>query len=162
MEAEAACNEGLVLDPSNAGLLDMLATCKLETCETPEVQAQLAKMRQDARSHDQLNELLSKMGGGGQGGPQVFNMSNLNASGGGLQDLLSGMGGGGMGGMGGGGKPKMSDAQMRQVARAMTSGGPLPTSTTVATIWRCTWAWPWPFSWWRTLRGSWPLSAHDG
>lgn len=127
MEAEAACNEGLVLDPSNAGLLDMLATCKLETCETPEVQAQLAKMRQEARSQDQLNELLSKMGGGGQGGPQVFNMSNLNASGGGLQDLLSGMGGAGMGGLGGGGKPKMSDAQMRQMARAMTSGGPLPT-----------------------------------
>jgi len=119
-EAEQACIAGLALEEGSAALKDMLVTCQKETCETPEVQAQMARLREEARSQEQLEALMSKLNTGGQGGPNVFNMSNLNMSGGGLQDLFSGMGGGG-----GNKKPKMSEEQMRQMARAMASAGPV-------------------------------------
>ena len=77
---------------------------------------------------------MAKLGGGGNGGgPQVFNMNNLNFGGSG-GNPFAGLGAGGnpFAGMGGGGafggtqKPKMSDAQMRAMARAVASGGTAP------------------------------------
>lgn len=126
-EAEAACLAGLEVEKGSAPLQDMLATCRKETCETPAVQAHMARMRADARQQEQMDALLSKLNmGGGPGGPSVFNMPGAGGSAAGMADFMKNLGGGagGAGGFGGfgGQKPKMNETQMRQMARAMASG----------------------------------------
>lgn len=109
--AEAACDAGLALEPQNAGLVELKKTCAIETAEPLAVQQQMAKFRAEKRSNKKMNDLLKGLNFGGAGGPQVFSPNQF-----------SGMmgGGGGLGGLGGGGA-NMTEAQMRQMARAMAN-----------------------------------------
>jgi len=128
-DAEASCQAGLVLDPANSPLLDMLATCQQETCEPLAVQREMFRLREQEKKDAKLQEMIAKLsgGGGGGGGPKVFNMNGMDFSGGG--NPFANLGGNGMGGgggleglFGGGGgqakKPKLSDGQLRSMARA--------------------------------------------
>ena len=111
LDAEAACDAGLALEPQNAGLVELKKTCAIETAEPLAVQQQMAKFRAEKRSNKKMNDLLKGLNFGGAGGPQVFSPNQF-----------SGMmgGGGGLGGLGGGGA-NMTEAQMRQMARAMAN-----------------------------------------
>ena len=113
VEAEAAAEAGLALDPGSAPLKELLATARVETAETLEVQGQMHAMRQKRSKDEKMKKMLSGLNLGGN--VQMFNgMGGLGGlGGGGLEGLF---GGGGMGGMG---APAQTDAQMRQMARAV-------------------------------------------
>lgn len=122
VEMEAAAKKGLELDSSSTALQDLLKQAQTETTETLEVQAQMHKLRQEKRQDAKLQDLMKglNMGGMGGNGIQMFSPgSDLS----GLLGGLNGGGGGGfpgMGGMGGGGKARMTEEQMRGMARAMS------------------------------------------
>merc|ERR1719499_120765 len=58
MEMEAAAKKGLELDPSSAALQDLLKQAQVETAETPEVQAQMHKLRQEKKQDAKLQDLM--------------------------------------------------------------------------------------------------------
>eukprot|EP00548_Thalassiothrix_antarctica_P005688 CAMPEP_0194138342 /NCGR_PEP_ID=MMETSP0152-20130528/8155_1 /TAXON_ID=1049557 /ORGANISM="Thalassiothrix antarctica, Strain L6-D1" /LENGTH=491 /DNA_ID=CAMNT_0038835771 /DNA_START=180 /DNA_END=1655 /DNA_ORIENTATION=+ len=132
-EAEAACIAGIALDApqgetaaasaTTSPLHGMLAKCQKETCEPLAVQREMYRLRQKAKQDAKLQELMASLSGGGTGaggGPKVFNMSNLNFSGG--NNPFANLGG--LPGLGGAGQqPKMSEQQMRQMARAVAGSG---------------------------------------
>lgn len=109
--AEAAAAKGLTIDPDNAALKELLRKAQLDTVETAEVQAQLYEMRKKQRDQSKLMRTLQSIPG--------LDMSNVNVNGMGGLGGLGGMGMGGIPGMGG----MQSDAQMRQMARAMAQAG---------------------------------------
>jgi hypothetical protein len=114
-EAEAAAAAGLAISPDNAALESMLERCKVETAETAAVQKSMHQFRNEKRQDAKMQKIISSLNMGGQN-VQMFN----GMGGGGLADLLKG-GSGGSGFGGSGGKANMSDAQMRQMARAMAT-----------------------------------------
>ena len=122
VESEAAARAGLAVDGENAALKEALAKACVETAETAAVQAQMHTMRADKKRNDKMKAMLSGLNlGGGAGGPgfNVFSPGQMGGmGGGGLEGLLGGMGGGG----GFGNQPGMTEAQMRQMARAMAGG----------------------------------------
>lgn len=115
VEMETAANKGLELDASSVALQDLLKQAQIETAETPEVQAQMHKFRQEKRKDAKLQDLMKGLNMGGQN-IQMFGPGDD------LSGLLGG-GGGGRGGLpgfgGGGGKSAMTEEQMRGMARAM-------------------------------------------
>lgn len=129
VEAEAAAAKGLELEPTNAALQALLDTARLETKETPAVQAEMHRMRVDRAKNEKMKKMLSGLNLGGN--VQMF------GPGGGMGGLG---GGGGMGGLeallggGGGGNlqaPAQTDDQLRMMARAVagaTAHGPSETS----------------------------------
>lgn len=138
-EAEASCQAGLVLEPTNPPLLEMLATCQQETCEPLAVQREMFRLREQEKKDAKLQEMIAKLSGGG-GGPKVFNMNGMDFSGGGnpFANLGNGMGGGGLEGLFGGGggqakKPKLSDGQLRSMARATVAAATTKGATAAAT-----------------------------
>jgi hypothetical protein len=90
-----------------------------DVAETPAVQKGLHDMRADAKRQDKMLKVLNGIPG--------LNMSNVN---------INGMGGGfgGFGGLGGlnlgGATNKMTDAQIRTMARALNSPGGLSKTPT--------------------------------
>lgn len=110
-EAEAAAVAGLLVDGSNAALQDLLGKTKVETCESPEFQKQIHTLRQQQKSDKKMQEMISKFNLGG-------NVQMFNGMGGGIPGGLGNLFGGGGGGFGG--KPAMGEAQMRQMAHAMS------------------------------------------
>ncbi|KAH8057860.1 hypothetical protein JL722_6400 [Aureococcus anophagefferens] len=112
VDAEAACDAGLALEPGNAALEALKKTCALETCEPLGVQEQMHKFREEKRSNKKMQDMLKGLNLGGAGGPQIFSPSQFGS--------MNGMGG--MGGLGGG-MANMNESQMRQMARAMGGGG---------------------------------------
>jgi hypothetical protein len=84
----------------------------VETCEPLGVQEQMHKFREEKRSNKKMQDMLKGLNLGGAGGPQIFSPSQFGS--------MNGMGG--MGGLGGG-MANMNESQMRQMARAMASGG---------------------------------------
>lgn len=129
-DAEAACVAGLVLESTSLPLQTMLETCQKETCESLEVQKEMFRLRTQAKQDVKLQELMKQFSGGGPGGPKVFNTNNMDFSGGGNPFANMGMGGNGGGsngleGLFGGQskKPKLSDSQMRGMARATVANG---------------------------------------
>lgn len=122
VDMEAAAKAGLALDQSSTALQELLKTAQAETAEPLEVQRNMHQLRQEKRQEAKLQDLLKGLNMGGKGGPniQMFNPG----AGGDLSGLLGGLGGGGggMGGFGGGsGKARMTEEQMRGMARAMAS-----------------------------------------
>ena len=123
-EAEAAAEAGLRIDSASGALQSLLATAKVETAETPEVQARMHEMRQSRAKDAKLKAMLSGLNLGNN--VSMFSPGMMGGAGGGLESLFGGGGGGGgFGGGGlGGGAPAMTDDQMRQMARATAAGGP--------------------------------------
>mmetsp|Transcript_27895 Transcript_27895/g.83597 ORF Transcript_27895/g.83597 Transcript_27895/m.83597 type:complete len:408 (-) Transcript_27895:53-1276(-) len=115
VEAEAAVDAGLKLEPGNAALQALKKTCAIETAEPLAVQQQMASFRKEKRSNRKLQSMLQGLNLGGGASPQVFSPNQFNMS-----------GGGGLGGMfqGANGGKGMSEDQMRKMARAMVAGGP--------------------------------------
>lgn len=117
--AEASAQEGLKIDSANAGLLELLKQCQVETAETPDAQAMMYKLREEKRNNEKMNALLKGLNMGGPGGPRVFSPG----AGGNLDDMMKGLqgggGGGGFGNLFGGGKPSMTEAQMRTMSRGV-------------------------------------------
>merc|ERR1712166_1064101 len=125
-DAEAACVAGLVLETTSMPLQTMLETCQKETSESPEVQKEMFRLRQQAKQDVKLQELMKQFSGGGSGEPKAFNTNNMDFSGGNpFANLGSGMGGSGLEGLFGGQqkKPKLSEQQMRGMARATVANG---------------------------------------
>ena len=115
VEAAAAAEAGLAIEPTSAPLQSLLATAKVETAESPDVQTKMHEMRKQRAKDAKLKEMLSGLNLGS--GVQMFSpgMGGM-GGGGGLESLFGGRGGfGGGGGLGG--APAMSDDQMRQIAR---------------------------------------------
>lgn len=102
------------MDASNAALKDLLSKAKLETAESAEFQKQIHILRKQKRSDAKMQEMIKGLNFGGN--VQMFNGANGM---GGLQNLFGGGGGGG-GGFGGN---SMSEAQMRQMATALSQAG---------------------------------------
>lgn len=121
-ESEVAAQDGLVIDPDNAGLQTMLKSAQVETAEPIEVQEHMHKLRQEKRQEQKMQQLLRGLGGG----VQVLNPNSFGGLGGGLGAA------GGLDGLfgQGGGKANMTEYQMRQMARAMAqvpgAAGPEP------------------------------------
>ena len=109
-ECLKAVESGLRVDPNNAALQSMVQGVKMDVAEDAEVQAGLHKMRADAKKQEKMMKMLSGIPG--------LDMSKVNMNG------MGGLSGGGFGGlnMGMGGN-KMTDAQMRTMARAMSDAG---------------------------------------
>ena len=106
-DAEAAAVAGLEGDPESAALKELLAAAKVETAESPEVQAQMHSMRVERSKNEKMKKMLSGLNFGGSS-VQMFNPG----SGGGLGGLFGG-GGGNLT------APAQTDDQMRQLARAI-------------------------------------------
>jgi len=127
IEAEAACVAGLVLEASSKPLQTLLATCQQETCESLEVQQEMFRLRTQAKQDRKMEDLMKQFSGGGPGGPKVFNTNNMDFSGGGNPFANMGSSGGsnGLEGLFGGQnkKPKLSEQQMRGLARATVANG---------------------------------------
>ena len=123
-EAEAAAQAGLALDPSSAPLKELLDTARIETSETPEVQAQMHSMRMKRRGDEKMKKMLSGLNLGGN--VQMFN--GMGGLGGGMGGMggLEGLFGGGGGGGGNFNAPSQTDDQMRMMARAMSNPTPYP------------------------------------
>lgn len=114
-EAEAAAAAGLALDPASEPLKELLAAAKVETAETPAVQAEMHRMRCERAKNEKLKKVLSGLNLGGN-----VQMFGPGGGGGGLDALFGGGGGGFGGNMGGGlGGMAQTDEQMRQMARAI-------------------------------------------
>ena len=88
-------------------LKELLAAAKVETAESPEVQAQMHNMRVERSKNEKMKKMLSGLNFGGSS-VQMFNPG----SGGGLGGLFGG-GGGNLT------APAQTDDQMRQLARAI-------------------------------------------
>jgi len=120
-EMESAASKGLDIDASSVALQDLLKQAQAETKEPLEVQKHMHKLRQDKAQDKKMKDLLSGFNMGGNG-VQMFSPGGM-GGGADLSSLLSGLqGGGGMGGMGGlgdSGKSRMTEEQMRGMARAM-------------------------------------------
>ncbi len=85
-----------------------------DVAETPAVQKGLHDMRADAKRQDKMLKVLNGIPG--------LNMSNVNING--MGGGFGGFGGLNMGGLNlGGATNKMTDAQMRSMARALNSPG---------------------------------------
>lgn len=134
VEMEAAAKKGLEIDSESAALQELLKQAETETKEPLAVQQQMYNLRQDKKKDAKLQELmrgLNMQGGNGMPGMpgvQMFSPGGGGFGGGGgdLSGLLSGLGGmggggGGMFGGGGNGKARMTDDQMRAMARAMST-----------------------------------------
>lgn len=136
VEMESAAKAGLALDPESNVLQDLLKQAQLETKETPEAQQMMHKLRQEKQQDAKLQQVLSGLGGnvkmfqpgGGAGkdGDWSSFLSGINGSGG-----FEGFGG--SGGFGSG-KARMTEEQMRAMARACKSekGAPAPDRATSA------------------------------
>jgi hypothetical protein len=117
-ECLQAVEDGLKLDPENSVLKPMVDGLKLDVAETPAVQKGLHDMRADAKRQEKMMKMLNGIPG--------LNMSNVNVNG-----MGGGFGGLNMGGLNlGGATAKMTDAQMRTMARAMNSPGGFANMTT--------------------------------
>lgn len=120
-EMEAAAKAGLAIDPSSTVLQDLLKQAEVETKETPDVQQAMHKLRKEKRQDAKMQELLKGFGG---------NVQMFGPGGGDINGLLAGLAGGGgfggAGGYGGGGyaKARMTEEQMRGMARAMKTQAP--------------------------------------
>jgi len=117
--------KGLELDSSSVALQDLLKQAEIETRETPEVQAQMHKFRQEKKQDAKLQELMKGLDMQGNN-IQMFNPGDDFS---GLLNSLKGGGGGfpGMGVFGGSGKARMTEEQMRGMARAMSQASPSST-----------------------------------
>ena len=113
-ECLKAVENGLKVDPNNAALQSMVEGLKLDVAEDAEVQAGLHNMRADAKKQEKMMKMFSSIPGLDMSNVQMNGMGGF--SGGGFGGLNMGMG------MGMGGN-KMSDAQMRTMARAMSNAG---------------------------------------
>jgi len=134
VEMEAAARKGLTLDPASKPLEDLLKQAQTETAEPLAVQQKMHQLRQEKRQDAKLQDLMRGLNMQGNN-IQMFNPG----AGGDLSGLLSSLGGGGGGSFGGGsGKSRMTEEQMRGMARAMgqaptpTAGG-YPAATAPAT-----------------------------
>jgi tetratricopeptide (TPR) repeat protein len=125
VEMEAAARKGLELDSSSVALQDLLKQAETETRETPEVQAQMHKFRQEKKQDAKMQELMKGLNMQGNN-IQMFNPGDDFS---GLLNGLKGGGGGfpGMGGFGGSGKARMTEEQMRGMAKAMSQASPSST-----------------------------------
>ena len=114
-EAQRAAERGVDLDPGSAVLMTTLAEAKIETAETPAVQAQMHRLRTERARDEKMKSMLSGLNLGS--GVKMFTPG---MGGDGLEGLFNG---GGMGGMGGGGlqAPAKSDGQLRAMARAFAN-----------------------------------------
>merc|ERR1712151_1459410 len=111
---EAAAKAGLEVDAENKSLQDLLKQAQAETCESLEVQQHMHKLRVEKRQDLKLQSLMSTLNMGGHN-VQMFNPGAGGFGAGDLSGLLGGLGGGG----GGSGKSRMTEEQMRGMARAM-------------------------------------------
>ena len=57
VEMEAAARKGLELDSSSVALQDLLKQAETETRETPEVQAQMHKFRQEKKQDAKMQDV---------------------------------------------------------------------------------------------------------
>eukprot|EP00928_Gymnodinium_smaydae_P024349 TRINITY_DN19722_c0_g1_i1.p1 TRINITY_DN19722_c0_g1~~TRINITY_DN19722_c0_g1_i1.p1 ORF type:complete len:418 (+),score=109.73 TRINITY_DN19722_c0_g1_i1:52-1305(+) len=117
VEMEAAAKAGLAIDASNVALQESLKQAQIETAEPLDVQEKMHQLRKEKRQDAKLQDLMKGLNMQGQN-IQMFNGSDLSG-------LLGGLGGGGGGGYnafggGGGGKSRMTEEQMRGMARAMS------------------------------------------
>merc|ERR1712194_664092 len=131
VEMEAAAKKGLEIDSASVALQDLLKQAEIETKEPLAVQQHMYQLRQDKKKDANMQEMLRGLNMGGNGipgmpGMQMFSPDGAGGFGGGdLSGLLSGLGGGGgggggvFGGGGGNGKARMTEDQMRSMARAM-------------------------------------------
>jgi len=124
IDMEEAAKRGLDVDPSSLALQDLLKQAQVETREPLAVQKQMHKLREEKRQDAKLQEMMKGLNMQGNN-IQMFN------PGGDLNGLLNGLGGGGagFGGFGGGGKARMTEDQMRAMARAMGQASPAPTTS---------------------------------
>merc|ERR1712194_379078 len=121
VEMEAAAKKGLEIDSASVALQDLLKQAEIETKEPLAVQQHMYQLRQDKKKDANMQEMLRGLNMGGNGipgmpGMQMFSPDGAGGFGGGdLSGLLSGLCGGG----GGNGKARMTEDQMRSMARAM-------------------------------------------
>jgi len=133
-EMESAALKGLDIDASSVALQDLLKQAQTETKEPLEAQKHMHKLRKDKAQEQKMQGLLKGLNMGGNG-VQMFSPGGM-GGGADLSSLLAGLqGGGGMGGMGGGmggfgdtGKSRMTEDQMRGMARAMAQNPNLAAS----------------------------------
>jgi hypothetical protein len=111
-----------------------LSVKPLRAVSSPRGQIQMFRLRKKAKQDAKMQALMQQLNGGGGGGPKVLNMNNFNFSGGGSNPFANL--GGGFGGGGFGGQPKLSDAQMRAMARAVAgaSAAPAPPPSTAGGV----------------------------
>mmetsp|Transcript_48893 Transcript_48893/g.90626 ORF Transcript_48893/g.90626 Transcript_48893/m.90626 type:complete len:135 (+) Transcript_48893:1-405(+) len=95
---EMAAKKGLGLDPSSPVLQELYKQAHVETLETPEVQAQMHRLRQEKRRDAKFEELMRGLSAQGNG-VNMVNPGNAGSS---------------------GSKAGLSDEQMRSMARAMS------------------------------------------
>jgi len=127
IDMELAAKKGLELDAASVALQDLLKQAQIETKDSLEVQAQMHKLRNEKRQDAKLQDLMKGLNMGGGNGVQMFTPG----AGGDLSGLMAGLNGGGggggfggmpgMGGFGGNGKSRMTEDQMRGMAKAMAA-----------------------------------------
>merc|ERR1711972_908444 len=108
--------KGLELDSSSTALQELLKQAQTETKEPLEVQRHMHQLREQKRQDAKLQDLMRGLNMGGNNIQMFSPGDDLN----GFLNGLKGGGGGFGGGSGfGGGKSRMTEDQMRAMARAM-------------------------------------------